>query len=301
MVDTITVQFHLGYDMNQIVQRKIEKNVIPLKKKDYMNGKRVGGIYIGGSAPFNSIYYNARNGYVLITISTMILLSHEATSNDTTMIENKVIAFFEQIFDMPISCVDSFALNRIDYKVDYKGVKGIETKIFYDLRDIASNKLNNVVKSIRKTGINYCPKNGYIELISYDKEKELREKMKKKEPNEIFAKNESIKDYIGVIRTEVRVKNRKLNYNKKSWGLVKELNSYLDDFMADYYFKNYAEKVWYSEPFYRFDIAIKKVNDSKFVKPKMKEKLCKLLETNIFMELQKPKDFTIQKILSIII
>lgn len=276
MVDTITVQFHFDYNINQVVQRKIRQNVILLKKKDYMNGKRVGGIYVGRCVPY-SIYYNARNGYVFITISTMLLLGHEPTKKDTTTIEREVITFFEQTFDMSISCVDSFALNRIDYKVDYKGVKGIETKIFYDLRNIASNKLNNVVKSTRKTGINYCPKNGYIELISYDKEKELRDKMKKKQLNEIFAENESIENYIGVIRTEVRVKNRKLNYNKKSWGLVKELNSYLDDFMADYYFSNYAEKVWYAEPFYRIDIATRKIRNCKEIKPKMKEKLCALL------------------------
>lgn len=277
MVDTITVQFHFGYDINQNVQRKIEKNIIPLRKRDYINGKKVGGIYVGGTVPFSSIYYNARNGYVLITVSTMLLLGHEPTSSDTATIEKEVTTFFEKTFDMSMTSVDSFALNRIDYKVDYIGVTGLETKIFYDLRNIATDKLNNVVKATRKTSIKYCPKNGYIELISYDKEKELRDKMKKKELSEIFAENESIDDYIGVIRTEVKVKNRKLNYNKKSWGLAKELENYLDISMADYYFKNYAEKVWYAEPFYRIDIAIEKIRNSKEIKNNMKEKLCVLI------------------------
>ena len=277
MVDTITVQFHFDYNINQVVERKIRQNVISLEKKDYLKGKRVGGIYVGGFAPFNSIYYNARNGYVLITVSTMLLLGHEPTVSDTLAIEKEVITFFEKTFDMSMASVDSFALNRIDYKVDYVGATGLETKIFYDLRIIASNKLNNVVKSTRKTSIKYCPKNGYIELISYDKEKELRDKMKKKPLNEIFAENESIDNYLGIIRTEVKVKNRKLNYNKKSLGMAKELGNYLDINMADDYFKNYAEKVWYAEPFYRIDIAIDKIRNSKELKENMKEKLCALI------------------------
>lgn len=277
MIDTLTVQFHFNYDMNQVVQKKIKNNIIPLKKQDYLNGKRQFGIYVGGSVPFTSIRFDAKRGYVFITISTMLLLGHEPTTSDTPAIEKEVITFFEKTFDMSMASVDSFALNRIDYKVDYVGATGLETKIFYDLRIIASNKLNNVVKSTRKTSIKYCPKNGYIELVSYDKEKELRNKMKKKPFTEIFARNESIDDYIGVIRTEVKVKNRKLNYNKKSWGVAKELGNYLDMNMADDYFKNYAEKVWYAEPFYRIDIAIDKIRNSKELKENMKEKLCALI------------------------
>lgn len=91
MVDTLTVQFHFDCFINQIVQRKIKENVIPLKKQDYNNGKRQYGIYIGSFAPFTSIWYNARLGYVLITISTMLLLCHEPTHNDTASIEKEVM------------------------------------------------------------------------------------------------------------------------------------------------------------------------------------------------------------------
>lgn len=277
MIDTITIQFNLNYEVNQFVQKGIGHYIIPLSYQPFINGKRQFGIYTGSSFPFSSIRFDARHGYVQIMISSIPLLGHEATSNDVSTIEESVISFFEGFFHTPIQYVDGITLNRIDYKVDYRVKSSTETKIFYDLLSIAPAKFNGVVKSQRKTAVKYCPKTGYIELISYDKEKELRNKLRKKSPEEVFASNESLENYMGVIRTEVRVKNRKLNYNKKSWGLTKELSNYLQEDLADFYFEKYAEKVWFSEPFYRIDIAIEKIKIDGNIKGKMKEKLCALI------------------------
>ncbi len=277
MVDTITVQFNFNYDVNQIVQSKIKEGIIPIKKKPYINGKSVFGIYVGSSRIFPSIYYNARFGYVLITINTRLLLGHEPTPSNITYIEKEVIAFFEKTFDISMNYIDALTLNRIDYKVDFKSKFGVESQIFYELRDILSDTLNGIEKNIEKNSVSYCPKKGYIELISYNKENELYEKMKHKKNDEIFANNESMKNYLGVIRTEVRVKNKKLNYTKKSLGLAKELQNYLDDYIANYFFESYAQKIWYKEPFYRIDIAMKKINMAENIKPMMKEKLKNLI------------------------
>lgn len=277
MVDTITIQFNLNYELNQFVQKGIRKGIIPLSYQPFRNGKRQGGIYTASMFPFSSIRFDARHGYVQIMISTVPLLGHEATSNDTSTIEEKVISFFEGFFHTPIQYVDGITLNRIDYKVDYRVKSSIETKIFYDLLSIAPATFNGVVKTQRKTAIKYCPKTGYIELISYDKEKELCNKLRKKSPDEIFASNEGLENYIGIIRTEIRVKNRKLNYNKKSLGLSKDLDNYLDEYSANYYFEKYAQKVWFTEPFYRIDIAISKIKNCNTLKDKMKDKLCKLV------------------------
>ena len=279
MIDTITIQFNLNYDLNQFVQKGIRNYIIPLSYQPFINGKRQVGIYTCSIFPFSSIRFDARHGYIQIMVSTIPLLRHEATSNDISTIEESVISFFEGFFHTPIQYVDGITLNRIDYKVDYRVKSSIETKIFYDLLSIAPEKFDGVVKTQRKTAVKYCPKNGYIELISYDKEKELCSKLCKKSPEEVFASNESLEDYIGVIRTEVRVKNRKLNYNKKKFGLSKDLANYLDEYSANYYFEKYAQKIWFSEPFYRIDVALSKIRNCSNLKDNMKSKLCNLLSS----------------------
>lgn len=53
--------------------------------------------------------------------------------------------------------------------------------------------------------------------------------------------------------------------------------------MAEYYFNTYAEKIWYSEDFYRIDIALKIINNAKNLSKNMKEKLCNLLKAIHFL------------------
>ena len=150
MIDTITIQFNLNYDLNQFVQKGIRNYIIPLSYQPFINGKRQHGIYIGSSFPFPSIRFDARHGYIQIMVSTIPLLWHEATSNDISTIEKSVISFFEGFFHTPIKYVDGITLNRIDYKVDYRVKSSIETKIFYDLLSIAPEKFNGVVKNTKK-------------------------------------------------------------------------------------------------------------------------------------------------------
>ena len=76
---------------------------------------------------------------------------------------------------------------------------------------IASENLGKVVKTLYISAITYNPKNGYVELIVYDKEMERKLAIRYDD----YISDDSVdKDFKGIIRIEVRIKNRKLNYYK---------------------------------------------------------------------------------------
>lgn len=115
---------------------------------------------------------------------------------------------------------------------------------------------------------------GYAQVITYDKEAERKVSVKYED---IVGADDNFEK---IIRTEVRIKNRKLNYYKcnHDWGLAKELSNYLDPGMKAYFFKQYAEKVWFSEDFYRIDVALDMIEKDVNLSSKMKKKLCKVLQ-----------------------
>ncbi len=120
----------------------------------------------------------------------------------------------------------------------------------------------------------------YLEVTIYNKTKEIEQK--------IAEGKADIKDFIrykNVIRTEIKVKNGKLNSNKSQDQLnnkenvrTKELETYYNFEALNTYYSNTAKKIFNTETFYRIDIAIKKICDSETIKPKMKDKLCSLLQ-----------------------
>lgn len=88
-------------------------------------------------------------------------------------------------------------------------------------------------------------------------------------------------DFKGIFRTEVRIKNKKLNYYKYNgnWSLSKDLGNYLNKDMKKYIFKQYAEKIWFAEPFYRIDVALDLIRNNAELKDNTKRKLCAVLKS----------------------
>lgn len=120
----------------------------------------------------------------------------------------------------------------------------------------------------------------YLEVTIYNKTKETEQRIAAGKA----SKDELIR-YKNVIRTEIKVKNGKLNSNKSQDKLnnkrnirTKDLcNYYNADATKTYYSKN-AQKIYGTELFYRIDVAIKIICDCKNIKDKMKDKLCSLLK-----------------------
>lgn len=271
MIDTLTFQIRLNYESNLELKNNIINKKIKLSELVDRDGHIHKDIFAGKIGNF-SIFFNSWTLYLFITINPSNLLGKPPTTSDVLFIENGVKYFVSKNLYIPTYKFESFNLNRIDYKVDCKLNNVEEKNIVFDLMKIATNKFDNIVKVPTRTSIRYNPQNGYIEFITYDKEQEVIDKS--------YFKNtdvELIKKFKNVIRTEIRVKNRKLNYNKRSIGLSKDLVNYLSEDMAEYYFNNYATKIWYTEPFYRLDIALKMINENINLTKNMKEKLSSMI------------------------
>ena len=84
--------------------------------------------------------------------------------------------------------------------------------------------------------------------------------------------------YINVFRTEVRVRNARLNYYKKNIGITKTLDNYCNDyeFLKEIYTKP-TKALFGTKDFFRIDIALKIIQGSN-KRQTTKDKLCTLIE-----------------------
>ena len=120
----------------------------------------------------------------------------------------------------------------------------------------------------------------YLEITIYNKTKETEQRIASGKA----SKDELIR-YKNVIRTEIKVKNGKLNSNKSQDKLnnkvnirTKNLCNYYNADATKTYYSNNAQKIYGTETYYRIDVAIKIICDNEKLKDKMKEKLCSLIK-----------------------
>lgn len=120
----------------------------------------------------------------------------------------------------------------------------------------------------------------YLEVIVYNKTKEIENRIASGKT----SKDELVR-YKDVIRTEVKVKNGKLNSNKSQDQLNhktdirnKSLENYYNDTALQNYYSRNIKKIFGTEAFYRIDTAINLIDKEETIKPKMKEKLITLIK-----------------------
>ena len=171
-------------------------------------------------------------------------------------------------------------LNRIDYKHDfeceYKSV--VEHQAIMNILSKTRDSYNGVYKEELKkgSGIKYKPQSSYTEIIIYDKEQERKDKLKKKKKTSHIELE--LKEFKNVFRTELRLKSKRLYYNKKhTLKMDKTLDNYYNEEVADECFKRYVEPIFYEEPFYRIDYALIAIQTDRRLTEKEAEKLCKLV------------------------
>lgn len=119
----------------------------------------------------------------------------------------------------------------------------------------------------------------YLEVTIYNKTKETEQRIAAGKA----SKDELIR-YKNVIRTEIKVKNGKLNSNKSQDKLnnngniiTKDLCTYYNADATKTYYSSNAQKIYGTEPYYRIDVALKMICDNVELKYKMKERLCSLI------------------------
>lgn len=228
-----------------------------------------------GNYSLNYCHYKYRDEYVLIE------LKHNAIRN-----KNK-----DEIYDDTLMLLESIGidieslevenkLNRMDYKHDfefeYKPLA--ENKATVCILKISRDSFNGVYKEELKkgSGIKYKPASSYTEIIVYDKEQERKDKLKNKKKSSHIELE--LKEFKNVFRTELRLKSKRLYYNKKhTLKKDKTLDNYYNEEVADECFKRYVEPIFYTEPFYRLDYAILAIQSDRRLTEAEAEKLCKLV------------------------
>lgn len=114
----------------------------------------------------------------------------------------------------------------------------------------------------------------YIEITLYNKTKEIEQKI----ANGEIAEN-LIKKFINIFRTELKVKNGKLNSNKqKQLFNNKSLGTYYNTETTTKLYNKTVQKIFGINDFYRIDIALEKIKNAMGIRDGTKRNLCRLIK-----------------------
>ena len=306
LTDTMTLQFKVKPEYKDIIFDDFKTGIISdvrrkwrrrklkspkTKPKTYLKGNNSLYFYFKGydifykkPYPFtgnygdyrlNYCHYKYRDDYILVG------LRHNAIKNKSKdkLYENTLILLASIGIDTELLEVEN-KLNRIDYKHDfeceYRPIA--EHQAIMSIYSKSRDSYNGVYKEYLKkgTGIKYKPTSSYTEIIIYDKEQERKDKLKKKKKTSHIELE--LKEYKNVFRTELRLKSKRLYYNKKhTFKMDKTLDNYYNEEVANECFERYVEPIFYTEPFYRIDYALIAIQSDRRLTEKEAEKLCKLV------------------------
>lgn len=113
----------------------------------------------------------------------------------------------------------------------------------------------------------------YIEITLYNKTKEIEQKIVSGEIPESV-----LKKFINIFRTELKVKNGKLNSNKqKQLFNNKDLAAYYNKDTTTKLYAKTIQRIFGINDFYRIDIAEKKIKKAIGIRDKTKNNLCRLI------------------------
>ncbi len=167
--------------------------------------------------------------------------------------------------------IDLMGINRVDVKNDYKLKVSDEQLVAQDILRITADKIKRFTKELtiykNRTNCEYkTKKNNCVAITCYFKEYERLEKGTVTEA-EIYQ---------NILRTEVKLKNKHLNDNRNK--MDKTLANYFKKEVAQDYFNQYIKPIFYTEPFWRLDVAKLEIYKSEILKDFEKDRLYKFLE-----------------------
>lgn len=274
MQEVDTLSFGCLLTDNENKEQIIEN--IKAKTKKITEKDKKGNIncyYVGGCNKY-SFWFNEQYSCLLITLQHMVL----ANKTDVEIIE-EITKAVTTYFGITAKQLKIQKLNRIDYKRDYKIKNEEELEIIKFLLEKAVDKVSkNYIKEVSNKDGFYKAKytsngSGFVEITFYDKGAEMLKLAEKGKTTLVVANK-----YKGTFRTEIRIKNKRLNYEKYKNGTSKDIYNYYNALVAKMYFDNYITKILGKERFYRIDIAIELIQKAKTLKNSMKDKLCDLLK-----------------------
>ncbi len=264
VIDLISEILQMGFDRRERIR------TIKYKGKD-VKEKQV--YYINNNFTGYSIYYDPRKYYFNIMCQHSSILGKAKT---------EIVQDIKNLFQCELGVEDKYIQNldktiklcRIDFKRDHRYIDEQNLSLIKAIVEIAPDTIvgANYEKKDEKDehpeidnfdDIEYMKKfksesNKTAEFVVYDKFLERLDKFDKG-----LITHEELEQYQRVIRFEVRIKNGKLNSLKsdKKWALDKDIDNYKEESVANELFNYYAEQVFFKEPFFRLDVAKRKIRD----------------------------------------
>lgn len=224
-----------------------DEEVYKLEKKHKENitliGSKLDGQHMGLTTTFIRRY---NNWLMFVTVDFIKLLGRcDIVEQDYKEIEQKIGNFLFYIFGENKELI----LIRLDYRLDFQ-TNDKERELLLTLYGKALDKYRFKKKyNIYKSSIYFNSKS--MQIVIYDKEIEKFAKGKDKEE---FEKN--------ILRFEVRLQNRHINYLKRTYGLEKVLQNYLTErFWEKYMVENLGCFLYFGN-YYKIYMAEKIINNS---------------------------------------
>ena len=178
--------------------------------------------------------------YMHLNIDFIKLLNKsEFSESDLSESLMLIKQFLYKVFN-DCSKFDDLVLTRIDYRVDVKVYKKDREILLY-LYKKARDKYGFKVKCDDFDSTIYF-KNKSIQVCIYDKEEERK------------SKGNKIEEYEkSILRLEVRLLNRHLNYSKKKNGIIKCLENYFNESTFKDYISKNINPLIYKGNYYKID------------------------------------------------
>lgn len=287
-IDTLDVQLSIRPSKKETIKHKM----FPSLSEEGIYELSLPNLHLG-------FRYECRGYYLLVKLSHQFMVGIE----DSKELENKVLETVTNFFNINLNDISKYKvvntssskirvkcknkqitrkleenrlsndvveLNRIEYKNDFRMTEPDEKLAIIDILRISTDKFNKSQKGLWKyhnrTNCTYTTKNNnYVSITCYFKEYERLE-----------AKDiAGAEKYKKIFRTEVKVKNAHLNSYRKYRDKI--LANYFKPEMAKKYFGKYIQPIFFTEPFFRIDVAISKIYESKKLKESIKTRLGEFL------------------------
>lgn len=239
MIHTIQLYTNLSFEEKGSIESRFNKSIKEVMK-DINNKKQ--GIKLSGIN--RACHYQVT---VFVDV-TKLLNRGNVYEEDYHEVKEKIDEAIEGLVGYSLE----LTLMRIDYRIDKyinsKAKRLILMHLYKKMIDKYGFKVKKGKKKY-KTSVRYDSKS--MQIIIYDKEQEREDNKKYCED---YEKN--------ILRFEVKLLNKHLNYNKRKYNIEKELKYYFNEELQMKYMLSNIQKIVYRGDYYNIREASKIINKS---------------------------------------
>lgn len=236
MIHTVELYANLSFEEKNIIEKRFKKSIEEVMEE--INSDRDAIRFSGKNRKF---HYQIK----IFADVTKILNRGDVYEKDYDDVKKRIDNEVEYLVGYSLDLI----LMRVDYRLDKYINSKAERLILIHLYKKLINKHRFKNKKKYKTSIIYRSKS--IQIIIYDKEEERKDKNKKCEDYEKC-----------VLRFEVKLLNKHLNYNKRKYNIEKNLKFYFSESLQRKYMLSNIQKIVYKGDYYNIREADKIINKS---------------------------------------